>query len=74
VPGRNLDIRDFSDRVDLAMEGVTEVMVVVDMDAAESTGVVAGVTVDIVVKVLDFLSEDRVGGGGRTRGGATSRG
>jgi hypothetical protein len=74
--GRNLDIRVFNDiieRVDLAMEGVTEAIVEVDIEAAERTGVVAGVIVELLVNVLDFLSEDRVGGGGWTMGSATPR-
>jgi hypothetical protein len=71
APGRNLVIlvfNDTRDRADLAMEGVTEVMVVVDIEAAESPGVVAGVMLDEVVGVLDFLSEDLAGGGAWTRG------
>jgi len=45
------------------------VMVVVDMDAAESPGVVAGVTLDEFVRVLDFFREDLAGGGAWRRAG-----
>jgi hypothetical protein len=74
-PGKNFDIRDFNEkieRVDLAIEGVADAMVEVDMEAAESTGVVPGVIEELLVIVLDFLSEDRAGGAERTPVGAMS--
>jgi hypothetical protein len=55
---------DITDRVDIGVDGVVDV--VVEREAAERPGVVFSADVN----VLDFLREERDGGaGGATRGG-----
>lgn len=73
----NFGIRSLSVLIDCEARGAdeaVEVKVEVDMDASESPREVGGVMVDVLVFVLvlalDFLSDDRVGGGGN---GGTAR-
>jgi len=51
-------------------EGVTDVMVVDEMETTEVEG---GVMLDELVSVSDFFRDDRAGGGACTRGGTPSR-
>jgi hypothetical protein len=58
-----------SEKGGFAREGVTDVMVVDEMETTEVEG---GVLLDELVSVSDFLRDDRVGGGACTRGGTPS--
>lgn len=69
-----LGMRNLSDLIDcecrgLPLEEAVDVTVDVDVEAAESPRDVGGVRVDVLVVVLvltlDFLSDERRGGGGR---------
>lgn len=72
MPRANFGMRNFSDitdREDWGVEGAVDVTVELDVDAADKpkdTGVV-------IVEVLDFLSDDREGGGNDGIGETASR-
>lgn len=55
-------LNDIVDREDCGVVGAVDATVEVDNDGADRD--VGGVTVKVLVFVLDFFSEDRDGGGG----------
>lgn len=70
--GKNRAIRNFiaaNERGEWDDDGVIDVTVVVDPEALENGGLTAGLLEDDVTVVADgFLSDERVGGGGRVMG------